>query len=410
MRAHLRLFALLASGLLGGNPARAGVYFASDPPLSPDSAPWVKFVLGELRAVPVQPPDGSQPDPGSLRYRYLERLSVLEASERDGSLSNLDRIDLGACYIRFRRFGDAIGVLEAGDKTHFLILANLATAFYEMGEMDRALAYQGQALANWPPVWAGWTTRQWSWFHRSERVFQQLIESRQKEKELAQRTDRRATGGPVGAAQTIDPLFPRFHLPVVARYQAGPLPLLDEDLPPNARETVAQLMIWLPFDGRLTWLYAELLNVSGDVDGAYRLMDELVFTRDWSNVENLKRHKQILQAARESRQAVTPDCWAKLFWSLAPRGIGAGVPVLGQAAAEYGWAASDQLAQMPPGDGLGPQNAANSIPSGSGNPILSERASWYLGIGFGTGVLVTLLGVLQGRQWLRRRRDQAVAA
>ncbi len=164
-------------------------------------------------------------------------------------------------------------------------------------------------------------------------------------------------------------------------------------------------MIGLPFDGRLTWLAAELLNVSGDVEGAYRLMDELVWVRDWSSVEQLRRHKQVLRRALESRRPLTPDLWTQLSWSLAPRGALVGSPGLGQAMPEAAWVAANYAARMPRDQGLAvppPVNPSADTPDTDSirDPLPKPRDVL---IGFCTGALVSFLVVLQGRQWLGRR-------
>jgi hypothetical protein len=156
--------------------------------------------------------------------------------------------------------------------------------------------------------------------------------------------------------------------------------------------------MWLPFDDRLAWLYAELLNVQGDAEGAYRLMDDLISNRGWSNVEQLKRHKQILKRAVEARQALTPDLYAQLSWSLGRTQSGTG---LAGAAPEVAWAAANYLAQ-PRSEAA--QRVAADTPTGRRPPRSIFPDGRDLAIGFGTGVLVTLLVVLQGRQWLRPRQ------
>lgn len=396
MHRHVWIVALVGGVFFLAHPAQAGIYLATQAAYFPETARDVKLYLGELRGIPVAAPDGSPPDPGSLRFEYLQHTEKLEAKARDGNLSNLDRIDLGACYIRLRQFNKAVEVLRAGDQTHFLILANLATAFFEMGELDLALRYQEQALAAWPPVWAGWTSARWSWFHRCEKHLLTLMRHRQEEQ--------RQSGGRAVAARTIDPLFPRLRLPLGAKYEAGPLPLLREELPGDAMQIVLQLMIWLPYDGRIAWLYAELLNINGDIDGAYRQMDELVFTRDWSNVEELRRHKQTLMQARNDREALNLELRTSLLWAMAPRGL-VGSPGAGSIAAETAWPASDYLSRRKP-ESPSPSQAND-------NPEQLALYPWKaFVVGLGLGAIAGWLIVLQWREWSRRRarnQQRAVA-
>ena len=45
-------------------------------------------------------------------------------------------------------------------------------------------------------------------------------------------------------------------------------------LPPDAIAIVQQLVLWHPFDARLYWLLGELYNAEGDVETAFKILDE----------------------------------------------------------------------------------------------------------------------------------------
>jgi hypothetical protein len=377
-------------------PARAGVYNTGEqlgwptPPLDK----W-RLLIGQLRA--VRTAAGALPaSPGSLRWRFERRAAELEAREKEGALSTLDRVDLGACYIRMGRYQDAIRVLEAGDRKHFLVLANLASAYHSIDQLDRAIAYQRQALDAWPSVWAGWSALQLQWYRRVDRYYLTLLQLRYREQV-------RAGGRPVRVT-TVDELFPkvRFVGPS-GEYEAGALAQASRDeVPEDATVIALQLVFWLPFDDRLYWLLGELLNAGGQVQMAYEVLDELVFARRM-DARELTRHRQVL---RDSVQAFKawgePGTRLSLLCAFSPTALG---PILPASAA---WGA-----QFRPQPLAAPARRAADEGGGAAAPP-APPPNWLpdwrpLGVGFGAGVVVALIGALQWREWRRRRPGPARA-
>lgn len=390
MRGARVTLAVLAFGLGAAGPARAGVYHTGQQIGLPALA-QLRLAVGQLRA--IRPVPGVPPNP--LRTQFERRAAELEAQERAGWLSTLDRVDLGACYIRMGRDQDAIRVLEAGDRKHFLVLANLATAYHGIGQLDRAIAYQRQALDAWPPVWAGWTEAQLQHYRRADRFYLSLLQLRYREQ-------LRAGGRPVRVT-TVDELFPkvRFVGPS-GHYEAGGFAQASRDeVPPDATLIALQLVVWLPFDDRLYWLLGELLNASGNVQSAYDVFDELVYARRM-DARELAQHRQALRDAVLAYKA-----WGELgpqlalFWAVAPPAAGS----LTQAGAPFAAQFKPQLVPapvLPPGG-----NSASGAPAA---PAPNWLPDWRpLGVGFGTGVVVALLGALQWREWRRKHPAPAPA-
>src|SRR5262249_19700703 len=93
-------------------------------------------------------------------------------------------------------------------------------------------------------------------------------------------------------------------------YEPGKLAAAErEKLPKDAVAQVQQLVIWLPHDTRLYWLYGELLNAEGDVKAARDVFAECVDTRRY-NAKALLEHRQILNSAAEETTADD----AKVSW------------------------------------------------------------------------------------------------
>jgi tetratricopeptide (TPR) repeat protein len=455
--------AALAVGLAGGA-ARAGVYAPQDPPARYPPLPYtyreMRLVLDPLRAaaipvVPDQPAAGirrladeleSKPADqatvhdriklGVCRLRlgeydaavrvlddaaqragvgdpaeYLARLYLQEAereAKAPADLSSDDRLTLGACYIRLGRFDNAITALSAADQSDFRVLADLAAAYAARGELDRAVAYQEQALDAWPSVHPGWGTGQLMWFRRADGYQLKLYQLRQRE----------AKANPVPKPwDTMDALFDRPRGPG-AEYQAEMQPWkLWGDAPPDAYPVVSQLLLWSPGDDRLYWQLAELLNTMGNVQDAYEVLDELVNTRTASAVRDVQAHRRILKESLPLVGALNdvfrgdPSKFQmdfhQVMWAVSPRGMLL-PPVGGDLANETAMAARAEeyarQAQQRAAEAEGPR--AGNKP---GPPV--PAAGWWpdwrtLFIGFAAGLIVATLAALQ---WMEMRRRRAAA-
>ncbi len=410
----------LALGLcLATGHAHAGLYNTAEPqpyPL-PQTFQDFRVRLSDLRSVP----NDRQTSPA--RARVLKQVATLEAKERGEGLGVEDRVNLAACYVRLFKTEEAVRALapaEARDPDNFLVLANLAVANYLVGTsaaspaekqagLQQAVQYQRRALKAWP--WNGFTGEQLNFYHRAERYFLRLLEHRWEEARSQDpaAAERGGLGFPSGAAAGgLDPLFPgvRFSGPG-GDYQAGCVDAETQDhLPLEGIPVVTQLCLWLPFDDRLYWLLAELLNAQGNVVDAGTVMMELEDARGFHNRE-LHRHRQVVLDARPAALVLSGSDAAvvkeKLLLALAPRGATA-APGAGQLAAEAAWAGA--LGHLSQGEALAP-----TAPSGPSDPP-SAPVPWLpdwrtFGVGVLTGAAVSALVGLQWRHGRRRMADGA---
>lgn len=217
-------------------------------------------LLDQLRVLRgLGPPDPLMKLPDSeQRLALLAEIAELRARRANLNADELAR--LGASLLRVRKtemrlpdFQEALQVLEAAQRAHprhFAILANLGTAYQLNGMPDAAERLLEQAVAVAPPPW-----------QRFEAFHLRLVQSRLRE-------PRRS--GPVG----LDFVFnrslrepPPFLDPEtpwrVAHLHNRDRQLLPQQSLPEAMLLVQQLLLWLPDDGRLHWLYGELVNAAG---------------------------------------------------------------------------------------------------------------------------------------------------
>ena len=78
-------------------------------------------------------------------------------------------------------------------------------------------------------------------------------------------------------------------------------------LPANALRIVQHLLVCLPDDGRLLWLFGELANAQGDVKTAYEALDQAVNVFRFSTPELKERRALLKEAAEKQSAAAIPD-------------------------------------------------------------------------------------------------------
>jgi tetratricopeptide (TPR) repeat protein len=407
------LTAALAVGLflLPSGSLHAGLYNTAEPPLYPPPQTFAQFqsVRGDLQGAAVERPGAPNP----LREHYLQQVKGLEAKGKAGDLTVEDRVNLGAYYVRLLRFEEAVRVLsaaEAQEPDNFMVLCNLATANYladpqDPARLDRAITEQEQALKAWPVVWAGLTADELRWYRRAEGFFLTLLQQRRQEARLQ-------AGRP---PQTLDDLFHVRFVGPSGQYEPGTLaPDQMAALPAERVPIVSQLLLWLPFDNRLYWLLAELLNAQGDVESAVKIMDVLVATN--FNTPELWAHRKALRQALPVAQELGGDKgpvskeW--LLWEVAPREPGL-APGAGPLLKEAAWAAAferlrrgDALAEprSAAGSGRPPAETADKAAPGDKGQPASWMPDWrpFL-VGLASGVALALLVGLQVRQSRARK-------
>ncbi|HEY7310146.1 MAG TPA: tetratricopeptide repeat protein [Gemmataceae bacterium] len=416
MRRTLLSLAILMGGLTQAAPLRAGVYNLNEPRKYPsdyvqvnslDPVKQVLLHLGELRAVDDRTVNPQfPPGPDSLRVAYENQLASLQERKRAGTLSPTDRVNLGACLLRLGRFNAAREALEeslrAVPRDHparFLLLLNLASAYQEDETLlQRAIDTQRQALRAWPDLWPGWNRWERSWYHRAEEYALMVMQLRQREAIRNQ-------GRPAAEFPRFYELFPKVQF--VGRdgeYEAGGIAFEQvNQLPADAEMIVLQLLLGRPLDNRLFWLYGELLNVRGQIEWAFSVLDALD-KFGWAN-RDLRRHHRILRDALPAYEQLFVDpsqsgenqrLQAQLLWALAPRGALL-PPGIGLAANEVGGVAAGaftgkQMDNFPVQAPLPPMaQSADALPD------------WrHLTVSFLTGIVVAVLAVLQWQQWRRR--------
>jgi hypothetical protein len=320
--------ALVVGGLIPA-PARAGVYNTAEPWPLPGTFDQFQGQLSTYRAAAVDVPnrvaaalwtvtgDACPQAPGvplrlltplagqrllgpadqSLGLHYCRQVAELEAKDSRGMLSLDERINLGAYYIRLGNYQSAIRVLEAKaqESRHFLLRANLATAYELAGIPERALHYRQLALSSWPAMYPGWDSGQVNFYRKAEQYHLTLLRLREEESRL----------GAGRGGMRLDPLFPKVRfVGAGGEYEAGGIaPAQWAEIPGDAGAVVMQLLLWLPFDDRLHWLLGELLNAGGDVSAAAAMMKPVVLKQGdptkWGSgaPPELREHYRILEAA-----------------------------------------------------------------------------------------------------------------
>jgi hypothetical protein len=406
--------ALVAAGsLLPCGTLRAGLYDPTAGDIWPifTDARQVWTFLGDLRGIAVEPPPGQT---NEFRERNLQQVARLQAKEQTAGLTAEERVSLSTYLVRLQRPEEALRVLtaaEADAPDHFLVLAQLATLHLllypnDPEQLNRGINYEEKALAAWPRLWPGWSGFQRQWYRRVERYQLALMKLRQQE----------AARQPSKPYETVDAIFPVVHFTGPGDdYHAGELaPELQDQLPPDAVGIVSQLLIWMPFDNRLYWLFGELCNargLAGDVDVAARVLEECVNARRMSMAE-LRHHRQVLLPLRRTAAILSSADGdlgkEQLLWMVAPRGATL-APGAMPALSESGWIWAYSHASRAADPGLGmfsnppPLTAGKSDTPPQGG-ILANLGTFGLGLVFGV-----IIALLLGQQFRQRSSRTPVA-
>ena len=340
------------------------------------------------------PPVPNQPGPYEVQAAKLER--------KVPDLTTIDRVNLGACYLRMNRPNDALRVLREADQNHFLVRANLAATYQSLNELGQAAAYQGQALAAWPSIQPGWNSDELGWYRRVEGFYLKLLQFR-----LAERNaNERQYNQPNRPWDKMDLLFEK-PLAGAGEYQAHEQSWkLWGDLPPDAYFVVSQLLVWFPNDDRLYWQLGEIMNTMGGVPEAVKVFDELS-NKNLNGVREFRDHRLTLKesvgvanalATVSGRDAARFQRDCKVFLlEISPPGLL--LPPGGALANEAGVAAAIQAIDSSRTDG----SPARPLPRG-------WQLDWQpIFVGFAAGLIVAVLGALQWMEWRRRRHAAAHA-
>jgi tetratricopeptide (TPR) repeat protein len=270
-----KAFVLLA--VFGLNPAlRAGLYYSGEQ-IAELPSQWRGFLLDQraLRNLAIKPNALTRPSP--LRVRYEEALRKLEQASHERKLNADELADQGALYIRLGEPARALVLLRTAQHehpNHFRIVANLGTAWQLQGDLAQAAACLQQAVRLAPGK-----------LQMAEEYQLKLVQLRQREPRTA---------------QDIDDLFGARFVGETGKFEPGKLAVAErKKLPSDAAAVVQQLALWLPADGRLLWLLAELANAHGDIRTAAAMMDGCV-TEFGLHAPELRRHRQLLRDAADA--------------------------------------------------------------------------------------------------------------
>jgi hypothetical protein len=365
-RLLLRGCSIALLSLLGwaaaASPAWAGLYSTEKPPSDypvprggVKDIPAVDFqatFLPDLRKISMVPrqqpgvsdrvPKGDDPVAKTLRERYEDRRDDLLHQGHRGRLTVDDRVNLSYYLIRLGQLDKALEVLndlEAQRSGNFMVYANLGTIYEIQGNagapsdransLSQALKMLGIARFSWPRGgWPGWSKDQLAWFKKAEDYNYALVRQRFQEakKQTTEKDDR--------PFNNVDSLFPlnwqrdrkeplRFG-GTNGAYQVGALAAAERaKLIGDERGIVQQLLTWLPNDDRLYWLWGEILNAEGDTATAAKIFEELVWSRNLSNIPVLRQHRSLV---KESLIKPEPT-WLERYGYYLLIGIGSGLVV-----------------------------------------------------------------------------------
>jgi tetratricopeptide (TPR) repeat protein len=272
----LRLLLGLIAVLLIPAACRAGLHYSGETPAELP-AQWRGFLL-DLRALRLA---GVKPIAGApaqlLREQYEDAADKLEAAAKSRTLTADESADLGALYVRLGRAAKAVEVLRPAVRAHpdhYRLASNLGTAWQAQGDLGESVRVLQDAVRLAPPRWRPFEGAQL-----------RLVRLRQKEPKNA---------------LALDDLFGVSFIGPTGKPEAGKIdPAARKKLPADDVAVVQQLALWLPGDGRLLWLLAELANAHGDARTAAALMDGVVTEYAITTPEARERRQLYRKAADE---------------------------------------------------------------------------------------------------------------
>ena len=279
------LIAMLLLPALG----RAGLHYsgetAADLP-----AQWRGFLLDHraLRTAGFPPAAGAPLH--LLREQYEDATAKLEEAAKKRALTADEAADLGALHVRLGRPAKAIEVLRGAVRAHpdhFRLTSNLGTAWQLQGDLAESARALQEAVRLSPP--------RWKLFEEAQL---KLVRLRLREPKNA---------------LTVDDLF-----------GLSIDPATRKKLPADDVALVQQLAVWLPSDGRLLWLLAELANAHGDVRTAAALMEGVV-TEFALTAPQAREHRKVYRAAADEIGKLPDSEHAKFRGDIAfksPRAVG----------------------------------------------------------------------------------------
>jgi hypothetical protein len=264
---------LIAAALVASVAGRAaaGLHYAGET-VNPLPAKWRGFLTDHrtLRSLAAA-------QAASVVYdTYADALNKIDTASRTRKLTTDETADYGALLVRFGKAERAVEVLRPAvreNPKHFRLAANLGTAWQLAGNLEQAEPVLEDAVALAPEK-----------LKAAEAAHLKLVRLRLKERKTP--------------ADAPDALF---------------------DKNPDAA-VVQQLALWLPADGRLLWLIAEVAFANGDVRTAANILDGCV-TEFGMKSESLRKKRQQWRALvdeLDKREHATVDLGTLTFKSARP--------------------------------------------------------------------------------------------
>ena len=228
---------------------RAGLYYSGES-MAELPSQYRGFLLDHkaLRSIAIKPFAGNPASPS--RDRYLDAAKQLEKTASQRKLSDDEKADLGAIYIRLGEASKAVKMLREAQREHpkhFAITANLGAAWQMLGDLQQASFALKEAVRLAPGK-----------FQRAEEYHLKLVRLRLEKKGLAE----------------LEELFGARWISEDGTYAPGKLTALErKKLPDDVDALAQQLALWLPGDGPLLWQVGELANMHGDFKMAAAIME-----------------------------------------------------------------------------------------------------------------------------------------
>jgi hypothetical protein len=263
--------------LLSVPAARAGLHYSGEE-INPLPAQWRGFLLDQRLLRGLAFPVTTKTPATALRIQYAKHLAELEKAAKSKQLTADELADLGALYVRLGNPARAVSLLrEAHGRhpRHYRIVSNLGTAWQLQGDLEQAETCLREAVRLAPGN-----------LQRAEEYQLRLVSSRRQQP----------------GRQDLDPLLDVHFVNEKDEYEPGKLAAAQrKKIPSGAVADLQLLALWLPADGRLLWLLAELAAVHGDLRTAASIMDGCV--SDFAlRCPELKRHRYMVREGLE-RQA-----------------------------------------------------------------------------------------------------------
>ncbi len=260
--------------LIAVSTSHAGLHYSGEE-FNPLPSQWRGFLLDQrhLRLLAIAP--APKAPVSASRLRYEKAAAELEKTARSRVLTADEAADLGALNVRLGNLARAVAVLRDAQRLHprhYRIVANLGTAWHLQGDLDQAETCLRDAVRLAPGN-----------FQRAEEYHLRLVQLRRQQRE---RLD-------------LDPLLDIKFVNDKGEYEPGRLALEQrKKLPAGAIADLQMLAMWLPADGRLLWLLAELAAIHGDLRTSASMLDGCVNEFALHGPE-LRRHRQLMREAAD---------------------------------------------------------------------------------------------------------------